>query len=136
MAKKKSEKKRIQVVFDMDPADVKQLIEFGSKGPEKISRKELEALAEKGVIRASDYLNDDETEVVFGIFGKIAKAVGKVGGKVVGKVKEYTPVIKEKVVTVVNDIVITTSSDEVGNQIVEIVSSAQADEPDLDLPKE
>jgi hypothetical protein len=128
--------KKIKVVFELDPQDVKELIEFGSKGPDTISREELKELVKTGTIRASDYLEDDEVEAFFGIFRKLAKAVSKAGKEVVGKVREYTPVVREKVTDVTRDVLTDTVVVETGTEVVQIISSGSVEEPPPDLPKE
>lgn len=103
---KKPSAHKIRVEFEMDPEDVRELIEAGSKGPIRLCDEEFEKLIEEGTIKASDYL--DEKEMAFATEFIGFKALFKVGSKVGRKVvSKFTDKQSQKVVVaeVVNTVV-------------------------------
>jgi hypothetical protein len=61
---KKKPTRKISVQFEMEPQDVKELIASGNKRGMKLSDVEFEKLSREGVIKASDYLDQEQMEVV------------------------------------------------------------------------
>ena len=59
---KKPSSRKILVEFEMDPDDVKKLLASGKKKAKKISAVELEKLGKEGVIKASDYLDEEQID--------------------------------------------------------------------------
>lgn len=78
MVVKKPSRGKIRVEFEMDPEEVRELIEAGSKAPVSLSDAELKTLIEKGTIKASDYLDEGQMAVaVAALPSWISKAVNK-----------------------------------------------------------
>jgi len=70
--------KRIRVELELDPEVVKALVESGSKVRKVLSDTELSELSRRGVVVASDYLSEEQDEVVRGAVGKmVVKAATK-----------------------------------------------------------
>ena len=59
---KKARSRKILVEFEMDPEDVTKLLASGKKKAKKISVLELEKLGKEGVIKASDYLTQEQID--------------------------------------------------------------------------
>lgn len=57
---KKTSARKIRVEFELDPEDVKKLLASGKKKAKRISTEELEKLGKEGVIKASDYLSQQQ----------------------------------------------------------------------------
>ena len=56
--------RKIRVEIELSPERVRKLIETGAKGGKRITDEELKALANVGVIRASDYLDEKQMSAV------------------------------------------------------------------------
>lgn len=83
--------KKIRVEFELNLKDVKKLIKSGAKG-KMLSKKEVDKLIKKGVIRASDYLDKRQLVSAASIPAYVDK-VDKVTDKAVEKIE---PIIVEK----------------------------------------
>ena len=77
-----AKKKKIVVEFEFTPEQVRELIEAGGKGPNKISKDEVLELTKKGTIRASDYLTKDQLDLNASLS---LSFVSKIGKKIVSK---------------------------------------------------
>jgi hypothetical protein len=80
-------KKKIVVEFEFTPEQVKELIEAGGKGPKTITREEVLALAEKGAVRASDFLTRDQLDLSASFS---LSFVSKIGKKIISKASNKT----------------------------------------------
>ncbi len=67
--------KQVKVVFEVDRDALKDLIKAGKKRPKKISDRELDELAKKGAIQASDFLTAAQTKTVSGFVSKLVSAI-------------------------------------------------------------
>jgi len=111
--------KKIDVIFEVDAADLKSIIEGMSGGTKKMSAQEMRELSQKGVIRAAEFMHPADTA----IFGKIA---GKIIAKVTPKVVKGTATVVDKATDrqTVKTVVSTIVSDTVVNTVVDRVSGA------------
>ena len=99
MAKTDSKKaaRKILVEFEMNPEDVKKLIQSGKKGPKKLlGDTEFDKLIKVGAIKASDYLDPAQME-------EASRGIGSWIRKVGGKIKKAisNPTVQTTVVTIV-----------------------------------
>jgi hypothetical protein len=99
MAKTESKKaaRKILVEFEMNPEDVKKLIQSGKKGPKKLlGDAEFDKLIKVGAIKASDYLDPVQME-------EASRGIGSWIRKVGGKIKKAisNPTVQTTVVTIV-----------------------------------
>jgi hypothetical protein len=76
--------KKIKVEIELSPEQVRELIESGVKGPKCITNEELEKLAEGGLVRAADYLDEAQMTIGAELFGGwISKLKKKISNKAV-----------------------------------------------------
>jgi hypothetical protein len=62
--KVKASQRKIRVEFEMDPEDVKELLASGKKKAQMLSASELNKLGKEGVIKASDYLTQEQIDEI------------------------------------------------------------------------
>jgi hypothetical protein len=62
--KVKASQRKIRVEFEMDPEDVKELLASGKKKAQLLSASELNKLGKEGVIKASDYLTQEQIDEI------------------------------------------------------------------------
>ena len=98
MAKTEGKKaaRKILVEFEMNPEDVKKLIQSGKKGPKLLGDAELDKLIKVGAIKASDYLDPTQME-------EASRGIGSWIRKVGGKIKKAisNPTVQTTIVTIV-----------------------------------
>jgi hypothetical protein len=97
MAKTEKAARKIIVEFEMNPEDVKKLIQSGKKGPKKLlGDAEFDKLVKTGAIKASDYLDPAQME-------EASRGIGSWIKKVGGKIKKAisNPTVQTTIVTTV-----------------------------------
>ena len=62
--KVKESQRKIRVEFELNPADVQELLASGKKKARMISALELDKLGKEGVVKASDYLTQEQIDEV------------------------------------------------------------------------
>ncbi len=99
---------KIKVEFELTEDEIKDLIEGGSKGPKKLSVAQIRKLAEKGSIRAADFLDASQQKLVI---GKLVKLSAKAASKAKNKLSDKTTqrVVVTEAANVIADIVSTPS---------------------------
>jgi hypothetical protein len=86
--------RKIRVEFEMNPEDVKALIETGEREPKRVvSDDELAIMGEEGVIKASDYLSEAQIDE---ISLSAPKYIRKTGSKVKSAISN--PSVQQRVV--------------------------------------
>jgi hypothetical protein len=98
MAKKEEKKssRKIIVEFEMNPEDVKKLIQGGKKRRKALDETELDKLIKVGAIKASDYLDQNQMDEAS---KGISTWIKKVGGKI--KKAISNPTVQTTVVTTI-----------------------------------
>lgn len=96
----KPKDRKIRVEFEMDPEDVRKLVEGGSRGPERLSDEELEKLIKEDTIKAANFLDEEQMNMNTKFLGKIfSKTASKFSNKQTQKVvvAEATNIFIDKV---------------------------------------
>jgi len=88
---------KVRVEFEFSAEQARELLASGSKAAETLTEEEFKALSRRGVIRASEYLTDQEVALVAGFLAKL-------GGKVVSKLTNKQ-VQKTAVATLTSELV-------------------------------
>ena len=99
MAKKEEKAKssrKILVEFEMNPEDVKKLLQSGKKQRKALDEAELDKLIEVGAIKASEYLDQNQMDEAS---RGISSWIKKVGGKI--KKAISNPTVQTTVVTTI-----------------------------------